>query len=146
MTSLMLKALGKNTSRIFLCWIIQKLVVYYVEIKPRWCAPSRSMCVPFINMHKGRVHDVTHCYNLGKNAFLHLIMCLPPYIMKWIVVSWKNFSLIYLEEMKNYWSLSVSHAVSQVIMRVHKPTVAYKLAVQWKLQGSILTYYYKNTQ
>ena len=24
-------------------------------------------------MHKGRVHDVTYCYNLGKNAFLHLI-------------------------------------------------------------------------
>ena len=74
------------------------------------------------------------------------IFSYPPYIIKWIVVSWKNFSLIYLEEMKNYWSLSVSHAVSQVIMRVHKLTVAYKLAVQWKPQGSILTYYYKNTQ
>ena len=74
------------------------------------------------------------------------IFSYPLYIIKWIVVSWKNFSLIYLEEMKNYWSLSVSHAVSQVIMRVLKPTVAYKLAVQWKTQGSILTYYYKNTQ
>ena len=40
------------------------------------------------------------------------------------------FSPFYLEEMKNYWSLSVSRAVSQVIMRVHKPTVAYKLALQ----------------
>ena len=24
-----------------------------------------SVCVPVINMHKGRVHDVTHCFNLG---------------------------------------------------------------------------------
>ena len=39
-------------------------------------------------------------------------------------------SPIYLEEMKNYLSVSVSRAVSQVIMRVHKPTVAYKLALQ----------------
>ena len=29
-------------------------------------------CVPFINMHMGRVHDVTHCYNLGEK-------CVPPY-------------------------------------------------------------------
>ena len=34
------------------------------------------------------------------------------------------FSPIYLEEMKNYWSLSVSRTVSQVIMRVHKPIVS----------------------
>ena len=34
--------------------------------------PLRSVCVPFINMHKGRVYDVTHCYNLGKK-------CVPPY-------------------------------------------------------------------
>ena len=40
------------------------------------------------------------------------------------------FSPFHLEEMKNYLSLSVSRAVSQVIMRVHKPTVAYKLALQ----------------
>ena len=39
-------------------------------------------------------------------------------------------SPIYREEMKNYLSLSVSRAVSQVIMRVHKPNVAYKLALQ----------------
>ena len=41
----------------------------------------------------------------------------------------KPFSPFYLEEMKNYYSLSVSRAVSQVIMRVHKLTVAYKLAL-----------------
>ena len=45
--------------------------------------------------------------------------------------------------MKKYWSLSVSRAVSQVITRVHKPKVEYKLAPQEKPQGSILTYYYK---
>ena len=42
----------------------------------------------------------------------------------------KPFSPFYLEEMKNYYSRSVSRAVSQVIMWVHKLTVAYKLAVQ----------------
>ena len=26
----------------------------------------RSVCVPFINMYKGRVHDVIYCYTLGK--------------------------------------------------------------------------------
>ena len=39
--------------------------------------PLRSVCVPFINMHKGRVHDVTHCYNLGaKMRSSILIKCL----------------------------------------------------------------------
>ena len=41
----------------------------------------------------------------------------------------KPFSPFYLEEMKNSYSLSVSRAVIQVIMRVHKLTVAYKLAL-----------------
>ena len=27
-----------------------------------------------INLHKGRIHDVTHCYNLGKKW-------VPPYVM-----------------------------------------------------------------
>ena len=45
--------------------------------------------------------------------------------------------------MKNYYSLSVSRTVNQLIMRVHKPKVEYKLALQEKPQGSILTYYYK---
>ena len=39
----------------------------------------------------------------------------------------KSFSPFYLEEMKNYWSLVVSRAVSQLIMRVNKPAFAYKL-------------------
>ena len=36
-------------------------------------------------------------------------------------------SPFYLEEMKNYYSLSVSRAVSRLIMRVRKPKVEYKL-------------------
>ena len=36
----------------------------------------------------------------------------------------KPFSPIYLEEMKNYLSLAVSRTVSQLIMRVDKPTFA----------------------
>ena len=40
------------------------------------------------------------------------------------------FSPFYIEEMKSYWSLSVSRAVSPVIIRVHKPTFAYKFALQ----------------
>ena len=54
------------------------------------------------------------------------------------------FSPIYLEEMKNYYSLSVSRTVNQLIMQVRKPTVAYKLALQEKPQGSTLTYHYIN--
>ena len=54
-----------------------------------------------------------------------------------------TFSPFYLEDMKNYLSLVISRAISQVIMRVHKPKVEYKLALQEKPQGSILTYYYK---
>ena len=46
------------------------------------------------------------------------------------------FSPFYLEEMKNYRSLSVSSAVSQVIMRVHKLKVEYKLALQENLKGA----------
>ena len=38
--------------------------------------------------------------------------------------------------MKNYQSLSVSRTVSQLIMRVRKPTVAYKLALQEKPKGA----------
>ena len=52
------------------------------------------------------------------------------FYLKFCVTITEPFSPFYLEEMKNYWSLSVSRAVSQVIMRVHKPTVAYKLALQ----------------
>ena len=39
--------------------------------------------------------------------------------------------------------LSFSRTVNQLIMRVHKPKVEYKLALQEKPQGSTLTYYYK---
>ena len=45
------------------------------------------------------------------------------------------FSPFYLEEMK---VLSFSRAVNQLIMRVHKPKVEYKLALQEKPQGSNL--------
>ena len=55
-----------------------------------------------------------------------------------------TFSPIYLEKMKNYYGLSVSRTVNQLIMRVRMPTVAYKLALQEKPQGSTLTYYYIN--
>ena len=37
--------------------------------------------------------------------------------------------------MKNYYSLSISRTISQVIMRVHKP-VAYKLALLEKPKGA----------
>ena len=34
--------------------------------------PLGSFGFPFINMRKGLVHDVSHCFNLGKK-------CVPPY-------------------------------------------------------------------
>ena len=47
--------------------------------------------------------------------------------------------------MKNYYSLSVSRTVNQLIMRVHKPKVEYKLVHLYSYtQGSTLTYYYIN--
>ena len=49
-----------------------------------------------------------------------------------------TFSPIYLEEMKNYYSLSVSRTVSQLIMRVRKPKVEYKLVLQEKTPGENL--------
>ena len=48
-----------------------------------------------------------------------------------------TFSPIYLEEMKNYYSLSVSRTVSQLIMRVRKPKVEYKLALQERPKGTL---------
>ena len=55
----------------------------------------------------------------------------------WLTIT-KAFSLFYLEETTSYWSLSAwwayglvnSRAVSQLILRVNKPTVVYKLASQ----------------
>ena len=46
------------------------------------------------------------------------------------------FSPFYLEDMKNYYSLSVSRTVNQLIMRVHKPKVEYKLALQERPKGA----------
>ena len=47
--------------------------------------------------------------------------------------------------MKNYYSLSVSRTVNQLIMRFHKRKVEYKLVHLYSYtQGSTLTYYYKN--
>ena len=48
-----------------------------LEINPVGAFPLRSVCVPFINRHMGRVYDVTHCYNLRKKmrSFI-LIKCL----------------------------------------------------------------------
>ena len=38
--------------------------------------------------------------------------------------------------MKDYYSLSVSRTVSQLIMRVRKPKVEYKLALQERPKGA----------
>ena len=46
-----------------------------------------------------------------------------------------TFSPFYLEEIKNYESLVISRTVNQLIMRVRKPKVEYKLALQEKPKG-----------
>ena len=56
------------------------------------------------------------------------------YLFQFCLTITEPFSPIYLEEMKNYQNLSVSPTVSQLIMRVRKPTVAYKLVLQKKPQ------------
>ena len=55
------------------------------------------------------------------------------------------FSILSPGNEKLFKSCTVSRAVSQVIMRVRKPKVEYKLALHEKLQESILMYYYKKT-
>ena len=54
------------------------------KTSPVGAFPLRSVCVPLINMYKGRVYDVTHCFILGEKvpssilikclvtAFLHI--------------------------------------------------------------------------
>ena len=58
----------------------------------------------------------------------------------------KPFSPFDLKETTNYLSLSVSRTVSHSIMRVNKPTVAYKLvqlcSIIILLYGIVLLYYY----
>ena len=57
-----------------LCWKLTPLV-----------SSPLFPCLPLINMCKGRVNDVTHCFILEKKVpSCILIKCLPPYIMKWI--------------------------------------------------------------
>ena len=58
----------------------------------------------------------THAQSGAENSLFQV--CLPIT---------KPFSPFYLKETTNYWSLSVSRTVSPLIMRVNKPTVAYKL-------------------
>ena len=64
-----------------------------------------------------------HTQNKAENYLFHFCLTIT-----------EPFSSIYLEEMKNYPSLSVSLTVSQLIMRVRKPTVEYKLVLREKPQ------------
>ena len=104
---------------------------------------------------KGRKTDIlVHEYNFSlfflEFIFLKLLFAfiILTIFLKGFIKSGRHktpkccltFSPINLEEMK---VLSFSRAVNQVIMRVHKPKVEYKLALQEKPQGSTLTYYYK---
>ena len=56
--------------------------------------------------------------------------------LKTLVQFCLTFSPIYLEEMKNYYSLTVSRTVSQLIMRDRKPKVEYKLPLQERPKGA----------
>ena len=47
-----------------------------------------------------------------------------------------TFSPFYLEDRKKYYSLSVSRTVSRLIMRVRKPKVEHKLALQERPKGA----------
>ena len=60
--------------------------------------PLSSFGFPFINMHKGRINDVTVCYKLGKkwvpayviSGFLHTNKCPPPYVMSVFLIQTKH--------------------------------------------------------
>ena len=56
-----------------------------------YSALVRSLCVPcafpFIDIHKGRVYDATHCYNLGdKVHFTIRKKYLPPYVINVFII------------------------------------------------------------
>ena len=50
----------------------ENIYITRAKDKPRWCVSFafrvRSVCVPLINMYKGRVYDVTHCFILEKKV------------------------------------------------------------------------------
>ena len=104
--------------------------------------PSSSAClraVPRVQRKLGLCHSRP---NATVNPLLNS-RGLKTLYFKFVWLS-RNCCLRFISrKWKNYWSLNVSRTVSQLIMRVHKPKVEYKLALQEKPQGSILTYYYK---
>ena len=83
---------------------------------------------PFINMHNWETASyilfsaTTQIYK--QNKYTYTQSGGKKSLFQFCLTYRTAFSPIYLEEMKNYWSLSVSRTVSQVIMRVHKPIVS----------------------
>ena len=78
---------------------------------------SQHLKVPLTVQHAYIMRVNTHTEESGAENSLFQF---------WLTIT-KPFSPFYLEETKNYRSLVVSRAVSQLIMRVNKPTFAYKL-------------------
>ena len=83
---------------------------------------------PFINMHNWETASYilfsakTQIYK--QNKYTYTQSGGKKSLFQFCLTYRTPFSPIYLEEMKNYWSLSVSRTVSQVIMQVHKPIVS----------------------
>ena len=85
-------------------------------------SPSNTRNAPYVFLFsaKNRIYIIkTHPYTRSEDKKTLY------FSFDWLLQ--KLFSPFYLEEMKNYWSLVVSRAVSQLIMRVNKPAFAYKL-------------------
>ena len=61
-----------------------------------------------------------------QNTHTHKVELKTLYL-KFVWLLQKPFSPFYLKETTNYWGLSVSRTVSQLFMRLNKPTVEYKV-------------------
>ena len=85
-----------------------------VSCKLFWMPVSRPVTGTKTRIYKQNIH--THTQSRTENSLFQF----------WLTIT-KPFPPSYLEEMKNYLSLSVSRTISQLIMRVRKSTVAYKL-------------------
>ena len=83
---------------------------------------------PFINMHNWETASYilfsakTQIYK--QNKYTYTQSGGKKSLFQFCLTYRTAFSPIYLEEMENYWSLSVSRTVSQVIMQVHNPIVS----------------------
>ena len=94
------------------------------------CSSTREWEIFYLALNINKTH--THTQSGAENSLFQFCLTITKPFLLSISRKWKTVKVLYS-----------SRAVSRVIMRVRKPKVEYKLALQEKPQRSILTYYYK---